>query len=102
MSKRYIVGLDSSTEEQDDAFLQFINDNGLGWWHWLNNFWLITDSSGKFSAGEIRDELNESHPSVEKLVIELSDSGDTWSGFGPKSEDQNMFTWLRKTWSKYN
>lgn len=101
MSKRFIVGVDSSTEEQDKAFLSFVKSHGLGWWHWLENFWLITDSSDQLTASDIRDELGKTYPGVHKLVIELSDSGDTWSGYGPKSEKRNMFNWLNETWGKY-
>ena len=101
MSKRYIVALDSSTIEQNDAMKDFVRENGLGWWYWINDFWLLTDPREKFSASEIRDVVGKTHPKTECLVIELNDYGDTWSGFGPKSEYRNMFTWLKKTWSKY-
>ena len=100
MSKRYIVAVGSSTKEQTEAFLEFIRSNGLGWWHWVEHFWLITDIRERFSAGDIRDELNKTHPKITKLVIELRDDGDTWAGHGPSSEKRNMFDWLNETWEK--
>ena len=30
--------------------------------------------------------------------MELTDDGETWSGFGPHSENQNMFTWIHRNW----
>ena len=59
MKKRFIVCLENSNNEQDDLFLNFIKENGLGWWHYIGNFWLLTDAYGKLSANLIRDKLNE-------------------------------------------
>ena len=100
MRKRFIIGLDSTTKEQNEAFLEFVKEHGVGWWHWLGNFWLLADSGGRFSADDVRNKLKETHPGVHTLVIELSEHGDTWAGYGPKSENRNMFKWLRETWSK--
>ena len=101
MGKRFIVALDSSTEEQNEAFQAFIKENNLGWWHWLEGFWLLVDPQEKFGASEIIDVLIETYSDVHCLVIELSDSGDTWFGFGPKSKERNMFNWLSDPWDKY-
>ena len=95
---RFIVALDSSTVEQNDAFRQFIKDNGLLWWHWLDDFWLIVGSSGGFTAADIRDKAKECFPGVHLLAIRLDENGDRWSGFGPNTEESNMFEWLQETW----
>ena len=101
MIKRFVVTLNSSTKEQNGAFIAFVKENGLGWWHWLDNFWLLTDRSGKFTAITIRDKADEFYPGVHKLVLQLDETGDTWAGFGPNTEKRNMFTWLIDTWDKY-
>lgn len=101
MGKRYIVAVDSSTKEQNNALVEFIRKNSLGWWHWLENFWLLTDFRGNFSAKQIRHVINETHPKVYCIVIELNEHGDTWSGWGPRSDDRNMFKWLNETWGLY-
>ena len=102
MSKRYIVALDSSTNEQNDALKAFIKENGLVWWYWIKNFWLITDSQKKVSALDIRDVLMRTHPKADCFVIELGEHGDTWAGFGPATEERNMFKWIEKNWEKDN
>lgn len=102
MSKRYIVALDSSTNEQNYALQDFIKENSLGWWYWIKTFWLIIDSKEKFSASDIRDVLNRTHPKVDCLVIELNEHGDTWAGYGPATEEKNMFKWIKKNWEKYS
>jgi len=100
MGNKYIIALDSSTKEQNQALKDFASDNGLGWWYWINNFWLITDPREKFSASDIRDVVKTTHPRVYCFVIELNDYGDTWSGWGPGGEKRNMFNWIKNTWDK--
>lgn len=100
MRKKYIVAVDNATEEQNLEFKSYINDSSCGWWHWIDNLWLLTDPKGEFSAQEIRDKVKECFPKLYCLVIEMSAEGDTWSGYGPKGEDRNMFKWLRDSWDK--
>ncbi|AYZ32601.1 hypothetical protein [Serratia sp. FDAARGOS_506] len=100
MRRKYIVALDSSTAEQNEEFRKYIKKNGMGWWHWLNNFWLLTDSEGKKTAGDIRTDIRKFFPGIRLLVLQIDKEGDTWAGFGPNSDEKNMFTWLKSTWDK--
>ncbi|MEQ8244577.1 hypothetical protein [Fulvivirga sp.] len=98
MKKRYIVCVNNSTEQQDQTFLNYIREQGFGWWHYLNNIWLLTDSSGKSSIKEIRDHAKVSFDDEYNMVFQLNETEGTWSGFGPNSETRNMFTWIKKNW----
>jgi hypothetical protein len=98
MKKRFAVIVDSTTPEQAAALTEFFKENHVGWWHWLTNLWLVSDSSGKLSASGIRDTLGTIFPGVHCLVLEINDDGDTWSGFGPKTTEKNMFKWIRENW----
>jgi len=100
MRRKFAVALDSSTKDQNEQLRKFIKDNGLGWWHWINNFWLLTDKNGKLTAKQIREKLNEFYPGVHCIVLSLDKDGDSWSGFGPRNSDKNMFDWLKNTWDK--
>lgn len=102
MAKRFIICLDKSDAEQNEVFKKYIDENGLAWWYWLNNTWLIKDYSNSLDSKIIRDKLLEIYPGVHNLVIELpgSKENDTWHGFGPAGEERNMFNWLHNTWSK--
>lgn len=100
MRRKFAVALDSSTQEQNAELKKFIKDNGLGWWYWINNFWLLTDSKGRLTASDIRDKLSEIYPGVHCLVISLDKDEDSWSGFGPRNSEKNMFKWLSETWDK--
>jgi hypothetical protein len=96
--KRFIVALNSGTKEQNAVFKQFIRDREYGWWHWLSDLWLLTDSSGVLTAAELNKELNNIYPGVRKVVFELRGKNDAWAGFGPIGEDKNMFNWIKKNW----
>src|SRR5262245_55414180 len=100
MKNRYIICINNSTEQQEKKFIEYIKSYGLGWWHWLNNTLLLTDPKGKLNAGMIRDSLRDIFPDENILVIEINATKDTWSGFGPNTEEKNMFTWLKKHWVK--
>jgi len=99
MKKRFVVAVESSTSEQSAALVEFFEERGVGWWHYLPNLWLISDSNGKLDASEIRDELRLLIPGEHSLVLEFRADGDTWAGFGPKSERRNMFKWIRGNWT---
>lgn len=99
MKKRFVVGIDTITEEQEKAFLEYLKTNSLAFWHWIDNFWLIVDRSEKFTAKKLRGEIKKLIPSERLLVIEVKGRG-RWSGFGPKTEKRNMFNWLHNTWSR--
>jgi hypothetical protein len=100
MRKRFIVALQFATAEQNTAFLNFIKNAGLAWWHWIPNFWLLIDHKGESSAVEIRDKVREIFPTQNNIVIELAAANDTWAAFGPMSMERDMFSWLQNYWSK--
>lgn len=101
MKKRYIVLLDEITEEKDkdDEFRKFADSRNFSWWHWFPNSWLIIDHDGDSSALEIRDAVRDTY-NINNFVIELRPNDDTWSGYGPKGKDNNMFEWIHEYWKK--
>ncbi len=100
MRKRYVVMLNSETNEQVNALTEWIKENNFGWWHWLNNSWLLSDGSGKSSSAEIRDKVLDIFPGVDCIVLEIRGDGsnDTWSGFGPSTDEKDMFKWIKTNW----
>ena len=98
MNKRFVVLLTSATKEGNDAFLNFIKKNKLGWWHWMPNTWLLKAVNTTLKASDIRDAAREAYGFANSFVIELNEEGDTWSGFGPKTDKRNMFAWIHTNW----
>lgn len=100
MKKRYIICIANSNNESDKQFMNYITENNLEWWHWIDNVWLISDGGGMLSASLIRDKLNIFYPDENKIVFEIGQKSDRWAGFGPKNENQNMFEWIENYWEK--
>ncbi len=98
MKKRFIVALNASSPEQQKAFRKYLESSGLGWWHWLDKLWLISNPKVDLTASNVRDSLNNFFPGVNCMVFELRGNDDTWSGFGPSSEKNNMFDWIKRNW----
>ncbi len=96
--KRYIVCVNNPKDQQDQAFLTYIKNSGFSWWHYLSNTWLIIDSSGNSTVADIRTKVMEYYPQETNMVFQLNEGEGTWSGFGPKSDKANMFTWINDYW----
>lgn len=100
MKRRFIILVNNSNENQNTEFLKYIKDNGFGWWHYINNSWLLTTNKN-FTANELRDVVRKIFNDEYNLIIELKgDTNDTWSGFGPNSDKKNMFKWLKEIWNE--
>ena len=99
MKKRFIIFIEDSTKEQNDSLLDWIRSENIGWWHWFQGSWLLSNARGHLSASVIRDKLKQIYGTSNTFVIELNNGGDTWSGYGPDTDQKNMFTWIKKNWS---
>lgn len=98
MKKRYIVCVNNSTEEQEQKFLEYIKEQGFGWWHYLKNTWLIIDVLDKSDVSGIRDNVMKAFEGEYTMVFQLNEKEGTWSGFGPKSDERDMFKWIKEKW----
>lgn len=99
MKNRFIVCVDNSTKSQDNQFIEFLNENRLGWWHYLQNTWMIVDSSGQITITDLRDYAKEAFDNEYNMCFQLYEGEGTWSGFGPTSDNRNMFKWIRENWN---
>ncbi|OFX25758.1 MAG: hypothetical protein A2041_14615 [Bacteroidetes bacterium GWA2_31_9b] len=98
MKKRYIICVNNSSEEQEKKFIDYIKSEKFGWWHYLKNTWLVIDLNGNSEISEIRDKVKELFDNEYNMVFQLKEDEGTWSGFGPKSEQKNMFKWIKENW----
>jgi len=71
MKHRFVVAVDGMTSEEEKRFIAWIQENGLGWWHWIANFWLLTSHRDSITAELIRDTLNDIARGKYKLVLEI-------------------------------
>ena len=100
MKRRYIICLQNLTEEHNNKLREFFKSNGLGWWHWVGDTWFVTDSSDKFSAGDIRNKVKEIVPGERFVVVEINEKSDTWAGVTTNDPEKKMFSWFKKVWKK--
>ncbi|SFM34685.1 hypothetical protein SAMN05216573_10193 [Bradyrhizobium sp. Rc3b] len=95
---RFIVATDDMTKDQERAFLEYLKENRVGWWHYLKNLWLVDTTRSAFTAAAIRDKLaDEIAPGVNLLVFRIDGTTD-WAGMGPDDEKRSMFRWLLHNW----
>ncbi|MFC1224559.1 hypothetical protein ACFE6N_12165 [Pedobacter sp. BG31] len=98
MRKKYVISINNSTKDQEQAFVRYIQDKNWAWWHRLTNTWLIVDARGNSSAASIRTDLKEIFANEYSLVIEINGNIDTWAGFGSTRDGKSMFEWLKRNW----
>ncbi|SRR5712692_912534 len=101
MKKRFIVATNATTAIEDKAFKDKLAAEfpGVGWWHRLDELWLILDHQGRFDAKRLRDIASEVFSGKKLLVIEINEVGDTWAGLGTSATVKEMFEWLHTQWT---
>ena len=100
MKRRYVICFDALDINQSKSVTALLRKEKLGWWHWIDNVWFVTDSSGQFSAAKVRDLLKPLAPKVRLVVLEINEKGDTWAGIRADDPENKMFTWFAETWNK--
>ncbi|MDE2888796.1 MAG: hypothetical protein OXR72_11320 [Gemmatimonadota bacterium] len=94
---RFIIavhGFDSDEQKQLSDF--FSESEGCGWWHWIDGFWLVVDTQGKFNVAAIQEKIREIGAPGRSLVLCVSPNA--WSGYGPNTRDKDMFRWIHSNW----
>ncbi len=99
MKKRFVIAINDSTKDQDELFLEYIGTNNFGWWHWIDNFWLLVDSEGKITAKELHNNVMRIYSNNFNFVMEVKEIP-AWWAYGAKEEHRNMFTWIEEHWIK--
>ena len=98
MKRFFVIGIDPISKEESEGIEDWLSASEVNWWHWIDGLWLVVSHDPNLSVSDIRDNVRTISNNTTSLVVELEPV--TWSGFGPRSEKQNMFTWIRKNWKK--
>lgn len=92
MRSRFVVVVDESTPEDQEAITDAVKaEEGVGWWHWFPQTWLIVDVKGR-DAIWWRDKLRLAAPNAHFLVVKAT--GGVWAAAGTKKALQ----WLHEQW----
>jgi hypothetical protein len=98
MTRRFVIGVESLTPEQEEKFRKFLDRSNSGFWHWISNFWLIATDDRKIDASEIVDAIKKINPDARAIAIEFPADLD-WATLGKKNaKGQTMSGWLEKVW----
>jgi len=96
--RRFLVAAQGLSNDQQSKFTEYTKSNGFGWWHWIDNFWLLTVfGHDEITTEVIRDALIDIAPGARSIVMEIVQDKD-WSGNGVVGKE--MFKWMRDTWAK--
>lgn len=95
--KRFVVGTNRTTTEQDNAFLSLVRARWpyIGWWHQLSETWLFVDPLDTLTSGALRDAATQAFPGIRLIVLEAY-GPHLWSGFGRREE----FSWMLENWDR--
>ena len=86
------------TNKEQTAIREWLSQEpAVGWWNWIDGFWMITDVDSMLTVQEIRDEFKRIAPDASVMVIQIARLG-TWAGYGPTAENHNMFDWMHDQW----
>lgn len=93
--KRFVVAVNNASREQKDAITKMLSENQYGYWHWFQDFWLLTSSINDINSAVIRDEIQKVASGVHCFVLAVDGDPNNWAAYGKKEQ----FDWLHKTWS---
>ena len=96
MSKKFVVGIEGLSTEQEELFRDFIRKDGSGWWHWIGGFWLVDAATDELTVSKIRDQIRDVLSEADALVLEVSPI--TWAAWGPESENRSLSKWVSEFW----
>jgi hypothetical protein len=97
MAKRFMLGTNRTTQEQDAQFINILKTRwpNAGWWHQLSETWFVIDPADNLTADILRDAAKEAFPGIYLMVVEIGTG--RWSSFG----SADSFPWMRGQWEKF-
>jgi len=97
MKRRFVIGVDGLTASKSKSFREYLGSLG-GWWHWIENFWLLITENEDVAVDKIRDQA-KALGANRVVVFEFPEEVD-WTTSGPRnSKGRPMGDWLKTTWA---
>lgn len=98
MTRYFTLATDPMSAEEEKKFISKIPD-GVGWWHWLPNYWLLKDPTETLEAKHLSDNIFEINQTVRCLALQVEPT--SWSARSRKdSKGRLMADWLDSNWQR--
>ena len=95
--RRFIVLVNGETPQNVSSLIEYATQEGFGWWHWIDNAWLLTTRNTQLKADHIRDKFRSL--SGDKWVVVIEVEHVTWATYGPVGK-KKISKWIKEQWSK--
>ena len=79
--------------EESNAITQLFQDSPYGFWHWIENFWIVQGDNKHETAEQLWDEISRRVPAFEPkttLVMRIDNPVSYWG-----RADKKAWDWLR-------
>lgn len=99
MKRRYIIGVDSLSEELNAQFRVFLEHERGYWWNWVPGLWLHVGAESHAKTGDdIRIFLKSLRPRPQRIfVMEVfNDDQIMWATM--PARDHGMMDWINGVW----
>ena len=94
---RLVVISDLLTLEQQQQFVAWLGQVGLGWSHWMTGGWLLSRVANEPNIQTIRDNFLRIAPNSQVFVLNVDEPTD-WVAWLKTTNIEHAKTWLRSQW----
>ena len=94
MTQTYVIALDKATKTEKELVTESLRGTSHGWWHWMDNVWIVLDGSGVATAVSWRDHIQNLIPETGRRILVLEIEPGAWAGRGPKEGHD----WFHENW----
>jgi hypothetical protein len=94
---RVIVVSDPLPIAQQEQFVAWLKQEGVGWNHWITGGWLLSVMPNQVDATAIRDNFTRMAPNTQVFVINV-DKPDQWAAWYKNENIEQAKAWLRSQW----
>jgi hypothetical protein len=102
MNRRFVICVEGLSRAEQNKLREFLRAHGA-WWHWIDNFWLLSlrsDDDDDLEVVQIRDEIRKINRDARSIIFEFPEDI-AWAGSGKKNaKGKSMFKWLKSAWAR--
>jgi|HubBroStandDraft_2_1064218.scaffolds.fasta_scaffold18665_5 hypothetical protein len=93
--KHFVLAGNELSPLQRNTITKYLSDTGYGYWHWFQDFWLVTSANNYVTSVNLRESLKLVVPGTHFMVFAVEPSPD-WAGVG----NETWAEWIHQNWSR--